>query len=100
MNNLTKYLIIHGRVQGVGFRAWTCSNARKHGINGWVRNRADGTVEAVMSGEAAQIEEMIKLCHKGPMAAHVTKVDVEESNEDVPAGFSQRDTERLISVTR
>ncbi len=72
---------IRGRVQGVFFRAWTCENARKRGLLGWVRNRADGSVDALFSGPAARVDGMLRACWNGPPAAQVTAVDAEPSNE-------------------
>ena len=82
-----------GRVQGVGFRAWASKQAESLGLNGWVRNRKDGTVEAVFSAEESLVDAMLKLCQRGPMAAKVLKLDVEETRETVPPGFRQLATE-------
>lgn len=65
---------ISGRVQGVGFRWWTRDQAGRLGLRGWVRNRRDGSVEAVFIGPAATVEEMVALCHEGPPAARVETV--------------------------
>ena len=65
---------ISGRVQGVWFRDWTRRTAAGLGLDGWVRNRPDGTVEALFSGAAPAVERMLKLCETGPSAAHVTGV--------------------------
>lgn len=65
---------ITGRVQGVGYRAWTVATAAKMGMKGWVRNRKDGSVEAMFHGTEEQIELMLDACHKGPMFAKVEKV--------------------------
>ena len=85
-------LRIHGRVQGVWYRAWTNEEARELGLDGWVRNRRDGTVEAVLAGAAADVERMIELCRGGPPLARVSGIDV--ASEDVaPApGFAQHPT--------
>jgi len=72
------HVTISGRVQGVGYRAWTVATARGMGLNGWVRNRRDGTVEAVFTGPADQIETMIAACRKGPLVARVTDVSVRD----------------------
>lgn len=92
--NATAHVMISGRVQGVGFRAWTVGVARKIGLDGWVRNRADGTVEAVFSGTEEGIEAIVSLCHQGPLASRVEAVTIIESDETVPAGsgFHQRET--------
>ena len=78
---------IIGRVQGVWFRAWTQNQATAIGVNGWVRNRRDGAVEAQFSGDDAMVDQMIAECHKGPPAARVDEVRVvPESGNPVP-GF-------------
>jgi acylphosphatase len=69
---------IAGRVQGVGYRYWTERVAGEIGLSGWVRNRRDGTVEAVFSGSSDDVAQMIVRCHDGPPSAKVTSVDVTE----------------------
>jgi acylphosphatase len=68
-------LLIRGRVQGVGYRAWAADTAHALGLAGWVRNRVDGTVEAVASGEDAAVEQFIAACRNGPGLAKVTAVE-------------------------
>src|ERR1700733_12118249 len=70
-----KRLVIAGRVQGVGFRAWITEKARALGVSGWVRNRVDGTVEALIAGDVAAVEELARLCRRGPRMAEVTSID-------------------------
>ncbi len=65
---------IEGHVQGVWFRGWTIEEARRRGLVGWVRNRLDGSVEALFWGTPDAVEEMIALCHQGPNAARVGSV--------------------------
>lgn len=65
---------IEGRVQGVWYRAWTVKQAEKQGLSGWVRNRADGSVEALFRGTETAVRDMVELCHKGPPVAKVTRV--------------------------
>ncbi len=79
---------ITGRVQGVCFRAWTESTASALGLSGWVRNRRDGTVEALFSGTANQVEEMLARCRAGPPGALVEKVAAAEEIGAAPAGFA------------
>lgn len=67
--------IIKGRVQGVGYRAWTVSTASKLQIKGWVRNRSDGSVEAVFCGSDEQLTTMLAACKKGPMLARVDVIE-------------------------
>ena len=83
---------IKGVVQGVGFRYWVVREAEFKGLRGWVRNRADGTVEALLSGPAAQVDSMIEACRVGPRSARVMDITVTESTEAVPKGFTQRAT--------
>lgn len=81
---------IEGRVQGVGYRAWTARRARALGLAGWVRNRADGSVEAVLQGEAQAIERMLADCRAGPPAALVSAVTVVGEAEEALVGFEVR----------
>lgn len=83
---------IHGRVQGVWFRGWTQREARALGLDGWVRNRADGTVEAVFRGPASAVAAMVERCRQGPPAARVDRVEEHAEPGPVPAGFTQRET--------
>jgi acylphosphatase len=76
-------LRIRGKVQGVFFRESTRLEASRLGLTGWVRNRDDGSVEAVAEGEQATLEEFIRWCHRGPQAARVTDV---ERTESAPTG--------------
>jgi acylphosphatase len=73
---IARQVVIHGRVQGVGFRMFVEDTAERLGLAGWVRNRRDGTVEAVFAGSEALVSEAIAACRCGPRSAHVTKVDV------------------------
>ena len=72
----TVHLRIQGRVQGVGYRYWAADRARELHLTGWVRNRRDGAVEAVVSGPAAAVGRMIALCAAGPPDAAVTAVEI------------------------
>lgn len=83
---------IEGLVQGVWFRAWTVDAATSLGLDGWVRNRRDGTVEAVFAGAVPVVDRMIELCHEGPTRAVVGRVIVEAETEAVPAGFRKMPT--------
>jgi len=86
-------LTITGRVQGVGYRDWVMVMAERLGLSGWVRNRVDGSVEAVIVGDDAAVGRMIEACRRGPTAARVDAVDVEPLDLDVlPDGFTQRPT--------
>jgi acylphosphatase len=68
------HVIVEGRVQGVGFRAWVEREANARGLAGWVRNRSDGSVEAVFSGEDQAVRAMVEACGKGPRLAAVSAV--------------------------
>lgn len=89
MTDVTQRLVIRGRVQGVGFRHWTAREAEKRDLSGWVRNLPDGTVEALVSGSAAAVRDMVAACERGPRLANV--VSVEASSAELPAamGFQQ-----------
>ena len=71
---MTIRVIISGRVQGVGYRAWTVRAASALGLAGWVRNRNDGSVEALFSGDPARVQGMLEQCKTGPMLAKVDSV--------------------------
>jgi acylphosphatase len=74
--NRTLHILIHGRVQGVSFRAWTQHQAQLHGLTGWVRNRRDGSVEALFAGPGDLVDVMLKACQGGPAGSYVEKVEV------------------------
>jgi acylphosphatase len=76
------HVVIRGLVQRVGFRAWTEYTAMDHGLEGWVRNRRDGTVEAVFAGPADTVETMIAACRNGPRGARVTAIDQREGGAE------------------
>jgi acylphosphatase len=82
---------IEGRVQGVWFRAWTSEQARARGLSGWVRNRRDGSVEAVFAGDARKVDDMVAACRQGPPMARVHEVTVSAA-EDPGGGFDFRPT--------
>ena len=85
-------LRITGRVQGVGYRAWAIETAARLGVRGWVRNRGDGSVEALVIGEEDAVAAMIEACHTGPFAARVSEVRVGEAADDGSEGFLPRAT--------
>ena len=72
---------IRGRVQGVGFRAWTQHQAELHGLEGWARNRRDGSVEAVFAGSPEAVEAMLKACRQGPRGSRVENVDARDEGD-------------------
>lgn len=83
---------IHGKVQGVFYRAWTRDTANSLGLSGWVRNRSDGTVEAVFSGPDDKVRQMLEACNEGPPAARVDRVDTEPADAPEGRGFQVCDT--------
>jgi acylphosphatase len=85
-------LRITGRVQGVGYRAWAIETAVRLGLRGWVRNRADGSVEALVVGSDNAVAAMIEAAREGPFAARVTDVAASEATDDGSAGFTARAT--------
>jgi len=91
MPNQDKIRSVHvritGRVQGVGYRTWKVDEARRRGLSGWVRNRADGDVEAVFSGPAATVDDMIAACRRGPFSARVDHVMIDAA-EPVSGPFT------------
>ena len=84
-----KRVIISGRVQQVGFRQWMAEEAERLGVSGWVRNRGDGTVEAVLAGDAAAVEELVRACRRGPRLAQVDSIDEELVDPPDEPGFRQ-----------
>lgn len=87
---IARCLTIHGRVQGVGFRASMEAEARRLGIIGWVRNRPDGCVEALVQGPADAVDRIIAWARRGPTFARVTAVDVEEVAVEPRTSFERR----------
>jgi acylphosphatase len=86
-------LTITGRVQGVGYRDWTIGTALRLGLTGWVRNRRDGAVEALVVGDDTAVGQMIEACQRGPRMAQVDAVDVDPVDLDIlPEGFTQLPT--------
>lgn len=76
-------IVISGRVHGVGYRDWMVETAQRLGVSGWVRNRREGVVEALLDGETSAVEEMLHACRRGPRAAEVASI-VEELVEESP----------------
>lgn len=84
---------IHGRVTGVGYRYWTVEQAHRLGLDGWVRNRADDTVELLAAGPSARVDALIAACRQGPRLAGVTRIDVAEADAgEAGTGFRQLPT--------
>jgi acylphosphatase len=96
MSALTiRHVVIHGRVQGVGYRAFTEYVALDRGLAGWVRNRRDGAVEAVFAGPPEAVAAVIEACRRGPPGARVDAVDEREGS---PADLSLRRTGERFTV--
>jgi acylphosphatase len=87
------HVIIEGRVQGVGFRAFVEREAKTRNLGGWVRNRADGSVEAVFAGEPTLVRSMVEACHRGPRLASVRAVKTSIHPEQDWTGFAIWPTE-------
>lgn len=92
MSQRTVHVRVEGRVQGVGYRAFVARSARELGVNGWVRNRRDSSVEAVLQGAASEIALMLGRCEHGPPGAGVTRVEVLGEGVGVFDGFEVRPT--------
>ena len=86
-DRVIRRIIVRGRVQAVGYRAWTEDTALLNGLDGWVRNRRDGTVEALFAGATEAVAAMIEACRKGPPSAHVEAI---EQHDAGPAELAMR----------
>ena len=78
---------IEGRVQGVWYRGWALHEATERGLRGWVRNRSDGTVEALFAGPKKSVNEMLEVCWQGPPAAKVSRVTPRSAEDPIKPGF-------------
>lgn len=85
-------LAIIGRVQGVGFRAFVAHAAARHAVRGWVRNRIDGSVEALLIGEPDSVRRVTEACDRGPFSARVDRVEASAAQDDGTQGFVERPT--------
>jgi len=88
----TRQIRVRGRVQGVWFRAWTVETAQSLGLSGWVRNRRDGSVEALVSGDDEAVARMIEACREGPPSAMVERLEEQPADDPTEAGFKTRPT--------
>lgn len=87
---IAKRLQIHGRVQGVGYRHWVKQTATRLGLAGWVRNLRDGTVEALVEGDTAAVEELLRACRRGPAGASVSLIHEDLVELEELEGFEVR----------
>jgi acylphosphatase len=87
---IRRHVIVRGLVQGVFFRDSMRRLARRHGVSGWVANRADGAVEAVFEGEADAVERLVAFSREGPRGAQVESVEVTEEEPEGLSGFAVR----------
>ncbi len=87
--HIARQLRIHGRVQGVYYRASMVEEAQRQGAAGWVRNRADGTVEALVQGAPDVVNALTEWARRGPAQARVDRVDVADAPLQAPGGFAQ-----------
>jgi acylphosphatase len=96
-DNLALHVRIHGKVQGVFYRNWTIEEATKRSLRGWVRNRSDGTVEAVFVGNPDQVRAMVTACRRGPPKAEVSSIvqipgEYRPDESELPPGFRKLPT--------
>lgn len=92
MDIITRHLLIYGRVQGVYYRAWCHETAITMNLRGWVRNRKDGSVEVVITGDEDSVTKFITACYDGSPASSVETVRVDHGVNDQPEGFAIRET--------
>jgi acylphosphatase len=92
MQRIAIRVVISGRVQGVWYRGWTVEQARSRDLAGWVRNRADGTVEALFCGPQETVRAMIEACRQGPPAARVDAIKETPDQFVEDKGFQQLPT--------
>lgn len=80
-DRIIRHVVVRGRVQGVGYRAFVEDEAQQRGLHGWVRNRRDGSVEALFAGPRPEVESMMAACRRGPFAADVIAIDQRDGSE-------------------
>jgi acylphosphatase len=86
---IKKHLVISGKVQGVGFRYWIQNLAINNNINGWVKNRSSGDVEALIIGQEKEVQKLIKQCKIGPSSATIQNIQINDYNQDcLEKGFN------------
>jgi acylphosphatase len=87
---IRRRVVVRGRVQGVFFRDTCQREARRRGVSGWAANRSDGSVEVVLEGESAAVDEMLAWCRHGPEQADVTGVEIDAEQPKDESGFQVR----------
>jgi acylphosphatase len=87
-----RLLRIEGRVHGVGYRDWLCREATRLGLHGWVRNRPDGSVEALVEGEEGAVRALLTACRRGPALARVDRIEERLAEPPEEPGFHRRPT--------
>ncbi len=92
MDRIIVRAVIHGQVQGVGYRWWARTEARRLGLGGWVRNRLDGTVELMAAGPATAVDQLLDACRLGPPSARVVSVERFEAADQPFPDFQERPT--------
>lgn len=90
MSRIRRRVVVHGRVQGVFFRDSTRREAESAGVAGWVANRADGAVEAVLEGEPDAVDRVVAFLHRGPRRAEVARVEASGEEPEGLSGFEVR----------
>ena len=89
MSRIAVRVVIAGRAQGVGYRYWAVAEAERHGVDGWVQNRDDGSVEALLAGPAEAVRAMISACRQGPRFAAVAEISEFPADAPDAPGFRQ-----------
>jgi acylphosphatase len=95
--SVVRHVIVRGRVQGVGYRMWVEDTAERLGLQGWVRNQRDGSVEAVFAGSEEAVAAAIEACRGGPRSAQVEAVEARDGGADL---LAQRHSGEQFSVLR
>ena len=93
---MKKHIVITGKVQGIGFRYWLYKAAIQRNIDGWVRNKISGEVEALIIGNDENVNDLIKLCEKGPIFSKVTKVKVQNYQKEHFGKSFEKNTGELV----
>ncbi len=96
--NIIRHVVVRGQVQGVGYRAFVEQEAHRRGLHGWVRNRRDGSVEAVFAGPRAVVEAMIEACRRGPISARISALDHRDGTEIDLLECMERDSFSVLST--